>query len=419
MLGTIITKEIRENIGSYKFLVIFLLLTALFGTSFFVMYKDFRLRQENYEILRPQTNQPIAIIPPNPMSIFVKGLDESMGRSFEVRFGGQIRVGSKQQSINSLFRLFTTPDPLFVIKIVSALCALLFAFDMISGEKESRTLALSLSNPVRRSTVLLGKWIGGFVSFIVPFITLFLAGAVLVSLSSHVQWGLDGWIRIGALLFFSICYLAYFFTLGMLVSTLTHEPASSLVVSLFFWALLIFIIPNLGNTLARQLIKVQSVEQLEMKRIHNWVKEVFVMNNERSNSGNTVEKYQALINNGNDRLIEEYRGQFSRLVSLSKAISRVSPAAAFTYLSTDITGTGLREEARLKETVVRYKNTVWNKPTDSDGNITGEFSPFTFDREKITQSMSGDNLINITIILLYLILAFAGSWAAFILYDVR
>ncbi len=419
MFGTIIKKEIRENLYSYKFLVVFILLTVLFGTSLFVMYKDYRLRQENYEILRPKSNQPIAITPPNPLSIFVKGLDESMGRSFEIRFGGQIGVGSKQQSINSLFRLFTTPDLLFVIKVVSALCVMLFAFDMISGEKETRTLALSLSNHVRRSTVLLGKWIGGFVSFIIPFITLFLAGAIVISFSPHVQFGFTDWIRIAAFLFFSLCYLAFFFTLGMLISTLTHEPASSLVISLFAWAVLIFIIPNLGNTLARQLVKVQSVEQLEMKRSHIWIKEVFTMNLNRGKTVNAPVNYQSRINDENDRLMENYRGQFSRLVSLSKAISRISPAAAFTYLSTEIAGTGIDDEIRLKEAVVRFKNAIWAMPTNSNGDLVGEFPPFSFERGTVSQNFGGDGLVNIVIILLYLLLAYAGSYTAIIRYDVR
>ncbi len=93
MLWTLIRKEIQENLYSFKFLIVFLLLTVLMLTSVFVMYQDYRVRMENYEVLRPKPTQPFVIVPPTPLSIFVKGLDENMGRSFEITFGGQIQVG--------------------------------------------------------------------------------------------------------------------------------------------------------------------------------------------------------------------------------------------------------------------------------------------------------------------------------------
>jgi len=97
MLWTITKKEILENLLSFKFAIITIFSIVLILTSIFIMYRDYQLRLENYEILQPESNQPIAIIPPAQMSIFVKGLDESMGRSYEIRFGGQVQVGSKQQ----------------------------------------------------------------------------------------------------------------------------------------------------------------------------------------------------------------------------------------------------------------------------------------------------------------------------------
>jgi ABC-type transport system involved in multi-copper enzyme maturation permease subunit len=421
MLWTLIRKEIQENLYSFKFLIVFLLLTVLMLTSVFVMYKDYRVRMENYEVLRPKPTQPFAIVPPTPLSVFVKGLDENMGRSFEITFGGQIQVGKKQQSFNPIFNLFTTPDLLFVIKVICALCAMLFAFDAISGEKGAGTLSLTLSNTVSRTTVILGKWIGGFASFIVPFIILFLVGTLAVTLSPHIQLGYDEWVRIGLLLLFSIVYLAFFFSLGLLISTLTHEPASSLVVALMAWALIIFVIPNLGNTLARQIVNIQSVQQLEMRRGQVWIKEIFTMNNlppqERNKS--SFQNVLTKIHDDNERLLDDYRTHFNNLITVSKNISRLSPTAAFTYLSTDIAGTGIDDEARLKDSVLRYKNAVWNKPIDTAGNIIGNFPPFHHERGSVARSMSGEGMINITIIVLYLLLAFAASYTAFLFYDVR
>ena len=96
MLRSIIRKEMLENLFSYKFSIIVILSTILILVSIFVMYRDYCLAMENYEILQPKPNDPIAVIPPTPLAIFVKGLNDNLCRSHTIEFGGQIKVGSKQ-----------------------------------------------------------------------------------------------------------------------------------------------------------------------------------------------------------------------------------------------------------------------------------------------------------------------------------
>jgi len=426
MVWTITKKEILENLLSFKFAIITIFSIVLILTSIFIMYRDYQLRLENYEILQPESNQPIAIIPPTPLSIFVKGLDESMGRSYEIRFGGQVRVGSKQQRVNNLFRLFTAPDLLYIVKVIIALCAMLFAFNIISGEKEAGTLRLSLSNNVGRPIIVIGKWIGGFTSLIIPFFIAVLLGVILVTISPQVQMNEENWVKLGMFLLSSLLYLAVFFSLGLFISCITHQPSSSLVISLFMWALIVFVIPNLGNILARQFVTIPSVQQLEVKREHIWIKEVFDLEHNIKPSNRTISKQrEALnkvlsnINSENDRLIADYRTRFDRLVTLSKNISRFSPSAAFTYLATDIAGTGILEERKLKQAVLRYKDLVYGKPTDSGGNLLGDFPAFSFQRSSVKEVLNAEGFINLTILIMFNVLIFATAYVAFLRYDVR
>ena len=433
MIWTIIKKEILENLLSYKFIIITIFSTVLVLTSIFIMYRDYQLRLENYEILQPESKQPIAIIPPTPLSIFVKGLDESMGRSYEIRFGGQIQVGSKQQRVNNLFRLFTAPDLLYIIKVIMALCAILFAFNIISGEKEAGTLRLSLSNNVGRAIIVLGKWIGGFTSLIVPFFIVILLGVIIVTLSPQVQMNSEHWAKLGMFLISSIIYMALFFSLGLFISCITRHPASSVVISLFAWALIVFVIPNLGNILARQFVTIPSVQQVEVKREHIWVKEVIDFENalKVKQSDRTIEllKNKEIkklldnmlnkINSENDKLIADYRTRFNRLVNLSKNISRFSPSAVFTYLASDFAGTGILEERKLKNVVLQYKSVVWDKSIDSGGNLIGDFPAFSFQRSSVKEVLNAEGMINLTILILFNLLIFAASYVAFLRYDVR
>ncbi len=407
MLKSIIRKEILNNLFSYKFSIIIILSTILILVSIFVMYRDYCLALENYGILQPKSNEAIAIVPPTPLSIFAKGLDKNLCRSYEIGFAGQIKVGSKQESVNNLFRLFTTPDLLYIVKVILALCAMLFAFDMVSGEKEVGTLRQSLSNSVKRPILMVGKWIGGFISFVVPFFIAVLLSTILVTMSPLVQMDGENWAKLGMFLFSSVLYLAVFFSLGLLISCLTHQSSSSLVISLFLWAMLVFFIPNLGNIMARQLVEIPTVQQLEVKRSQIWIKEVF----ERINRGKNVREVVGSINSENDKLIADYRNRFDRLVSVSQNITRFSPAAAFTCLATDLMGTGISEERRLKTAVLQYKNLVWN--------LEGDLPAFAFHRSSIKEVLGFGGLANLMILILFNMLFFVSAYAAFLQYDVR
>lgn len=415
MLTTIIKKEILENISSYKFTIVILLSTVLILTSIFIMYRDYRLRMENYGILRPESNYPTALVKPTPLSIFAKGLDENLCRSYQIRFGGQITVGSKQQSVNAIFRLFTTPDLLFIVKVIMALCAMLFAFDRISGEKEEGTLKLTLSNHLHRTSVIFGKWIGGFTSLVIPFILAVLMSTILITFSPLVQMQANQWVRLFLFILSSICYMAVFFSLGLLISALTHRASSSLVISLFVWSLLIFVLPNLGNILARQIVQIPSVQQLEVRRQHIWIKEVFDASHGRIQWNDSHPN----INRENNMLMADYRSKFRHLVNISKNITRLSPAAAFAFLATDLAGTGLVEEDRVKQVVLQYKNQVFGRETDSDGNLIGEFPTFSYNRMRLEDVLNWESLGNFLILILFNILFFATAYVAFLRYDVR
>ena len=421
MILTIAKKEIQQNLKSFKFMVITLLILVTVLSSLYIMYNDYLLRVENYEILRPISKQPIAIVPPTSLSIFVKGLDESIGRSYNIRFGGQITVGSVQQYLNKIFLFFSSPDLFYIIKAIMSLCALLFAFDTISGEKEAHTLGLLMSNTISRTSLVIGKWIGGYVSFTIPFVVVFLLGTSAISLSPHVQMDSDIMIRLGIFFLSSLLYLVFFFSLGLFISCITHESASSLVMALLLWTLAVFIVPNIGSTAARQFVKIQSVEQLEMKRQHIWIKEIFEFNKAK-NKGDislSFNDVQQAINRENDKLMADYRSRFRMVVSLSKSLTRFSPAAIYTFLATDVAGTGIPEEDRVKTAVLNYKDMLWNKPTDSDGNIIGDFPAFTYRRRTIREVMNDEGFANFIILVLYAFVSFTAAYVAFLRYDVR
>ena len=63
---------------------------------------------------------------------------------------------------------FTTLDWAFIVGYVLSFIALLFTFDSISGELERGTLRLTLANAIPRHIVLVGKFLGAFISINIP-----------------------------------------------------------------------------------------------------------------------------------------------------------------------------------------------------------------------------------------------------------
>jgi ABC-type transport system involved in multi-copper enzyme maturation permease subunit len=362
------------------------------------MYRDYCLAMESHEILQQESKGAVAVIQPTPLSIFAKGLDENLRRSYHRGSGGTISVSSKQQPVNILLELFTTPDLLYVIKTILSLCAMLFAFDMICGEKEAGTLRQSLSNDLKRPILILGKWIGGFTSFILPFFIAVLLGTIFLNLSM-VNMNTYNLLKLGMFILSSVIYLAIFFSLGLFISCLSHRTSTSLILSLFVWIILVFLIPNLGNILARQLVQIPTVQQLELRHTQSWAKNRFMQT--RSDTSEH-RKFKRRLEEENKRFIDDYRNRIKRLVKVSQNITRISPAAAFTFLATDIMGTGLSEERRLKRAILQY-----------DGGA------FRYQRSSIKEALGPGGLSNGLILILFNVLFFSGAYVIFMRYDAR
>ncbi len=411
MIGTIVRKEIAANLLSYKFFIVMLLASLLVFTSLFVMVRDFKGRQADYQLNKAKPGEPIAIIPPNPLSIFAKGLDDAMTRSFGVGITG-IYVQAGQQSGNIIFSFFPSPDFVYVVKVVLSLVALLFGFDQISREKEAGTLKLVFANSLSRASVLAGKWLGNFLSLAVPFLLVTILGIALMSLDPAVRLSGSGLGRLALLLATSLIYVALFLSLGIFISTVTRRSASSLVVLLFIWSLLVFILPNLGTLLARQFVDVPSVRALSEKREQIWTREVLMRYTDKTDN------WDARIKNMNaefDKMEEDYRNKFDRLIRLSKNINRISPAASFVYAATEIAGTGIGEEGLLKSEVIRYKNRFLE---DIRSGIKGH-AAFSYRYRSVGRVLAEGSLFDIAWLLVFNIVFFAAGYAAVVRYDVR
>ncbi|MCJ7581779.1 MAG: ABC transporter permease [Candidatus Aminicenantes bacterium] len=413
-MWTIAKKEIVSNLLSYKFFVVIVLTVILIFTSFFIMYRDFNERLADYDIIKPTTEDPIAVLAPNPLSMFSKGLDEAMGRSFESTVIG-ITVRAGQKSGNAVFSFFPSPDFMYIVKVVLSLVALLFGFDQISQERERGTLRQMLSNPTSRARVLVGKWVGNFLSLSVPFILVVLLGFAFVNLNRDIHFSANQLVRLALIFCVTLFYIALFLSLGILISTVTRKAAISVVALLLIWVLMVFVIPNLGNLLARQMIDVPSVAGLSEKRNQIWTREILLGIQDQNISDNFSK-----INRDNGLLEEDYRNKYNKLVRLSKNINRISPVSSFVYAVTDLAGTGIGEEDNLKRAVISYNNSLFSElSAAARDREPRQYPAFQYNYRDLSEVFARGTLFDMAWLIIFNILFFALSYMAFVRYDVR
>lgn len=68
-----------------------------------------------------------------------------------------------QISQQHLFDHFTTPDFVYIVGMILSAFAIFLSFGTICGEKQTHTLSLLMSHPIRRPTLLFAKWMGGYI----------------------------------------------------------------------------------------------------------------------------------------------------------------------------------------------------------------------------------------------------------------
>ena len=258
MLRTLIRQEILSHLMSARFFAAVVITLLLIVANAVVLLEDYERRlskhsqQENAHRQKVQEAKTYSTAklfverPPNPLSIFSAGLDKRLGSTFEIYHGSvpMISDASARSLDNAFLNLFSKIDLVLIFQVVLSLMALLFAYDAIAGDWESGTLRLVISHPVRRGTILFAKYIGAMVCLLLPVLMSLLMVMILLSVASSIQ--LDGadFLRIGGVVLTTSIYLSVFYLIGLLISTTTRRTATSLMLCMFLWVVLVLVYPN-------------------------------------------------------------------------------------------------------------------------------------------------------------------------------
>jgi len=135
------------------------------------------------------------------------------------------------------------------IMMLGAILAIAMGFDLVSKEKETRTLKLLLSCPVFRDEIINGKALGGTLALVFAMGT-----ALLISLAMLLIFSIvPSTNELAAILVFGIAssvFLLAYFAIALMMSTVSGKSGSALIYTLVIFFVLGSLLPIVGGTVA-------------------------------------------------------------------------------------------------------------------------------------------------------------------------
>ena len=280
MLKVVLKREILHNLYSLRFLISLALVIALFvaGALSFVKgqaanFEDYRETQGQFlEEMRTQAAAGATELAVSRRTYTLKPRDSAFIDDAQEKYLPNAIVYSawnvfsfrnKSGSANPFLKKYDELSWAFVTALVVSFIALLFTFDGVSGEKESKTLALTLANPVSRATLLLGKLLSAVLSVmaivlagvLTSLIVILILGrtAFLPALAGEVL----GFLTVAALL------AATFATFGLFSSVVARNSNVSLLLALSFWLAFAVVVPNSSTFVAKSFFPIASSETVQ------------------------------------------------------------------------------------------------------------------------------------------------------------
>ncbi|HYP12393.1 MAG TPA: DUF3526 domain-containing protein [Bryobacteraceae bacterium] len=205
-----------------------------------------------------------ATMPPAPLAALAVGQSDLLPYYFRVTVNSRDTLMGNDEIENPIHLLSGRFDLAFVIIYLFPLVILALSYNLISGEKEDGTLAMTLSQPVSVRTLALGK-IGLRAAFVLGLgAILSLTGALLSGvdvLAVGVGPRMAAWIAVVA------AYTLFWFGLAVAVNARGYSSATNAMALSGFWLVFVLLVPSMLNVVVKNVHPVPSrVEMIQAMR---------------------------------------------------------------------------------------------------------------------------------------------------------
>ena len=457
MLREIIWRELLDHLQSLRFALTLLLVIVLMLTGSVLYIHDYRQQvvdyrenvSENLLLLENKAERGLHAVvsygpnlliyrAPSPLGFIAEGHEKDLPNAFAVDAFEMVGPQTILRRNYTLQR-FDALDWVFTVGVILSFAAFAMTYDSISGEAETGTLRLCLSNSIPRATLLFGKYIGTIISLAIPLIIGVCMNTLIISLFGVLPFASTYWLQIGGVVLFSVLYISVFATLGLFISCLTRSSAVSLVLLLLVWVCFAVFIPRTGGLLASRLAELPD-EETVARRASDELHDIRKRYGEGRFSlhwspGEPLTR-AARIADAQQAIYNEYRQQQLHQVKLAQNISRISPTAIYQIGCEALVGTGIKHYERFFKKAIEYRRNLLQFTYEEY-----PFNPNLFledaERQQLRETqMSLDKIpkfddpasdfstafseasLDISLLFLFNLVFFMGAFLAFMRYDV-
>lgn len=417
MIGQIAKKEIQHNLTTLRFALMIILLPVLFvanalmyslGGDGYMAQVNTHNRQGTQQTkhIEDAANKSLAELAlvgpgaisksPSRLTFCADGADAQIPRSVAMVSGGSwSRTGQHETEDYEWTPPWTLEYPLQIksggamqrvkidwvfIGVLMSFFAILFTFDAIAGERSRGTLSLIMSNTVSRGQVLLGKYLGAFLTLMVPLFMGILMNLLFILVSRNIPFDSEDWLRILGMVALFALHISIFIFLGLFFSSRVSNPITSLVWLLLTWVCLAFVFPSLLGTFVGNLNPILSVDEVSMQKEAQLgqLRDEFRPQggtspyNALGEASSKLSKAASVENPEATRLWAIYftreidtktrfaDGQIDsqfRQVRLARDITQISPIATFQYAMEGLANTGIVSYMNFVKQARRYRQT--------------------------------------------------------------
>ncbi|MFB0518767.1 MAG: ABC transporter permease, partial [Acidobacteriota bacterium] len=247
----IILHTLRKYLLDLRLVISLLVIIILISLSGLYYSHEINQRQKVYNRLNTLARDESSIESieyvkkPSKLTFLSEGGEKGLPDVFRIT---PFLVEEEYKKIDALSYLkdIVQPDWTFMVGVFISLLALLLTYSEISGERESGILALTLSNPVRKSDLLLGKYISVVVFLSVLLVMGLLIDILILRVMGNVYLSISDFYKILIIFTLSVLFISLISLMGIFCSILFKNSSISLLFALLIWIAFIFIIPNLS-----------------------------------------------------------------------------------------------------------------------------------------------------------------------------
>jgi ABC-type transport system involved in multi-copper enzyme maturation permease subunit len=271
------------------------------------------------------------------------------------------------RTTNHWMRRFQVLDWTSIARCVLSFLSLVLAYDAVSGERERGTLQLVLTHPLSRGRLLAGKLLAHLVSLMVGVAVGATVSLLILALAGVVELGVTTLASALLYLVEAAVFAGLFLLMGMGISALMAQSASSLVFLLTAWALLVVVVPQTSYLVAVRAVPSTGGWEERILQHDQEARAALVAQGLTARppeaaaaDGYAVEQrlLQGLqeLERESDRLRREAEQLERRQYAVARAMNLLSPAYAFQYSTEALLGAGVQRYESFVAQGWRYRD---------------------------------------------------------------